>query len=410
MKKFTCLLLIALAITSTMAANCAVDDSNHAFLARVKVLDATAIIAIGAAEAAGTTTACGTTAVLCCVVAKMEALVSAQQKKVRDAFIAFGAKVATIGGLYSKYATITNATAIGTIGTPAVALAAAVEADRSGLTADQFKALGNYSSAAFVADYTSFAAALPDCYAKYNELIAKIACSGCANIADAANLPYQWKLATGGPILVKLLTSTAISDKCVKVWNFMWKTGWFVQTVAYLNSKKGTGYTYAGPALNTLIFGSTITGTYAVTVDAINTAFEKCAGATTTDCTTTHKAVLTQAFVEVWGTSTTGVGRSAMTIIDTATYYSNARRVLPATTGVITVDETNGLDFLGLTPTWTLATPQVIATADMAAWSAGYVAASAGGGSSSSAGSAAKNAKVVIGTILSALFAIAFLN
>jgi hypothetical protein len=121
------------------------------------------------------------------------------------------------------------------------------------------------------------------------------------------------------------------------------------------------------------------------------------------------KGQLAQAFVEIYGEATSlGVGRATIAIADTTHTANAVRRILVATTGAIVVDETNGFDYLGMTTGWTLATPVTLTLAtDMKDWSHGYVAATT---TPTTTASTAKNAKVVIGTILSALFAIALLN
>jgi len=206
--------------------------------------------------------------------------------------------------------------------------------------------------------------------------------------------------------MLKKTAVNAWAEGCAKVWNFVWKFGWFAQTVAYLNSKKATGYTYTAPAAANVYFSQG-----SITIDTINTALTNCAAnPTATACTDANKLTLVQAFAQIYGDDTRNVGRSDNTITATTTFYSNGRLLALGTTALVSVDDSKGFDAVAATAVITPATDVTLVAADLAAWSTGYVAPSSStSGSTSTTTSSSKNAKVLFGTVLSFL-AVALLN
>jgi hypothetical protein len=408
MKKFTCLLLIALAISYTMAGTCTVNlATTNAFLARLAAIDAAAVVTT---QPAAATAICSNSAVLCCDPTKTSAIVSTQINKIKTALTTFGSKASTIGGVWTKIANLVNASAITGTTTPNASLAAAATADLSGATGAQFQAFSYYTPAMFQADFDNFKTQVPTCFSYYSTAIQNIACDGCAETAAVA---ARWASTTSPSIMLNQASINAWAAACNKVWKFMWNVGWFVQTVAYLNKVKGTtAYTYTGPAVTAIYFQS---GTVAIA--DVNTALTNCGtDATVATCTDANKAVLVKAFVQVYGTDSNGIGRADTTIIaGTTSFASNGRRILAPTTtdGTVTLDATNGLDLTATAVSAAVFPPTAAITlvaTDTATWSTGYVAPSSSTSSTSSSSTTTKNAKVVIGTILSAIFAIAFLN
>lgn len=394
MKKFTCLLLIALAISSTYTA-CA-NNAAHSFLQRLAAVDASSVTTT---PPTADSTVCASEAASCCVITNTKAIIKTEIDQVRATIVAFGTGASKIGSVWAKINALVNASTITGTTTPAAALEASTE---SGATGAQWKAFSAYTPATFGTDFDNFKAQAPTCFDYYVAAIKKIACDGCK---DATNVPAQW---AGTTIMLKQASFNAWAAACNKVWYFMWKTGWFVQSVAILNGKKGT-FTYTAPAAADVYFSQS-----AVTIDNINTAFASCypdAATTVTACTDAMRVQLVRAFVQIYGTSTLNIGRGTTDLIaGTTSFASNgvvARRMLAAIDGSITLDTTNGLDLTAMTATYPPTTEVTLAAADTTAWSTGYVSTTS---SSSSSSTTTKNAKVVIGTILSALFAIAFLN
>ena len=401
MKKFTVLLLISLAIASAMTAACVPTITNHAFLVRLKVIDATLTNEANDVTTGVAAAVCNSAADLCCTIAKVQAVVSTELTKVKNALKNFGDKIAALGMVWGKLSALATSTAIGTVSASA-ALEAASDADRSGATAAQFKAFGTMSAADYTAAFDNFKADVPACFTQYSNLIKKIACDGCKNIAAPAAGDRWHTDATG--FMVKTTAVAAIAEGCARVWNFIWKFGWFAQTVAYLNSKKATG-TYPATLAASTHFAQT-----ANTIEVVNTALANC-GTTPTaaTCLAANKLALVQAFVQVYGDDARGVGRSDVTITGSTTFYSNARRALAiGTAPTITIDDTKGLDVVAATLTLSPATDVTLVAADLAAWSHGYVSSSAAGGTTTVTVSS-KNAQVLFGTVLSFL-AVALLN
>jgi hypothetical protein len=420
MKKFTCLLITLLAISSVYTQNCAaVADHSLYQILNLAAYGNTGTAFVGTGTAVATTgsdTTCGNTGTqLCCDVTKLKTAASNEVTKVKNALTEFGSNVARIGGMWAKIATLVNAsTANSTIDS-------ATSAERSTASADQLKGWLYYTPTQFSADFDAFKTQVPTCFSAYWSAIQRIACDGCASQAGVAG-GAAWtdvpRWSTDTTITISATGCSSLVDSCGKVWYFMHRFGWFAQGVALLNKKKetsGSTVTYSAPADLSGIYAAGYAAqtnpTVAIlTLAEIDAAIGKCGPSVSTNCDTAAKNQVCRAFFSVWG-NTINFGRQQTTFIKDYNPVSTvARRQLAVSqnTGAIKiVDTTNAyVDLASSTATITLATPVTLVTADLSAWSSGY--GSATGGSSS--GSSSKSAKVFIGTILSALFAVAFLN
>ena len=396
MKKFTCLLVLAIAlcISSVQSAACTATTANHAFLARISAINAATVV-----DAFTDAAVCGNDS-LCCSKAGMQTILGAQVTKVKSAIKNFGDKASTIGAAWSKIANLVNATAITGTTSASAALDASTDADRSGATAAQFKAFSVYTAAQYDTDFTNFKGQATDCLAAYSTLYQKIACDGCLDVA-ADSIPDRWKSEASGNIVINTASADAWAASCYRVWYFFWKAGWFAQTVGFLNNKKASTYTYTAPAANAVYLQTTD-----VIIENINTAFATCYPTIGDTCTSVMRANLVKAFGAAFGADSQTIGRSDVTLISSSP-ASNGRRMLAlkASDGTIGVDNTKGFTASAATKVYELSSAVVFTDAEKNAWSSGYVSPSTTSSSSSS-----KSAKVFIGTILSALFAVAFLN
>jgi hypothetical protein len=347
----------------------------------------------------------------------MKTLVSEQITKIKDSITAFGTNAVKIGGVMHKIGNLVNATAISGTTTPAATLEAATTTEASGATGAQFKAFAEYKPHTFQVDFDNFKSQAPDCFTYYSNAIQRLACDGCKETTLAA-IPNRWKSTTLTSIQINSASSAAWVAACNKVWNFMWKAGWFVQATAFLNSKKATGYTYSPLAAASAVVKTTAASA-TLGITAVNEALTACypdaPAATLTTCTQTHRDNLVMAFVKIYATDAM-VGRSDTTII-AGTYVSNAgRRILPvgAFDGTVSVDNTDGFDVSTGAAMFPPTAAVTLASTDTTSWSTGYVASSSTSSSSSTTGSSSstttKSAKVFITTILSAIFAVALLN
>lgn len=410
MKKFTILLVAFLAVSSVYTA-CPAAATDHSLIAQFNVINSgtTTLVPTTAADSAIGT--CGATAgnlvKICCVDAEVRKVVEKELTRVKAQYEGFGTAVYRFGAVLAKAASLTTAAANTTIDG-----ITAGDATLGGATSAQIKAFTYYPAATFVADYDLFKGQVADCYAYHAAAVQKVACHACMETTGNA---APWTTLT--TVAIKEASCNEWATKCNKVWNFLHKASWLIQSVALINKKveKTAGaVTFNAP---TTPWG------YApgfTTIEAINTAITNCGSGDLTatgltTCTAAHRADLCKSFIGMFaGTATVAgvlVGRSQTTYID-GTYNpvsQAARRMLAVatSTGAIAIDAA-GVD---TTATNALIFPPTAAVAALATgttWSHGYVASTTS--SSSSSSTTTKNAKVVIGTILSALFAIAFLN
>lgn len=414
MKKFTCLLVAFLAISTVYSTCPAVASSNSmqitiAYYTNSEQTDVSSATA-GVNSDAGVCGASAGTGTLCCDPTKTKAAVSTEITKAKNQYLNFGSKIGTFGAMMAKVATLVNAsTAQTTLGT-------AVTGENSGATADQLKAFAQYTPAQYATDFAAFKDQVAGCYDYHASAIQKSACDGCGNDANKAE-HARWA-PTETSVHIKQASCNDWATKCNKVWNFLHKAGWFIHTVAFLNKKKEAtagAVTFTAP--------TTVYATGAASIADINTALASCGtDAAAAACTDAFKANLCKSFISLWSgpaDTTIAVGRSSRTFFDGYNPTSTVtRRILavPAAklTGALTVADATGFDTTS-TNTAVFPPTATIATITPTEWSSGYVATSTGGssGSSGTSGSSSgstSSAKVVISTILSALFAIALLN
>ena len=426
MKKFTCLLITLLSVSSVYTQACAAAATDHAFYQVINMAAyggaGSALLTTNAITTADATTCVVSGGRLCCDPAKLKTAASVEITKVKTALTEFGSNVARVGGMWAKIATLVNAS------TANATIDGATAAERSTATGEQLKGWLAYTPTAFAVDFDAFKTQAPTCFTAYWSAIQKIACDGCASLGTWAD-PARWNADTTTSI--NAAGCTLLVDGCAKVWYFLHRFGWFAQGVALLNKKKEAtagAVTYTAPADITTIYAAgaaaqTVAPTAAVlTLADIDSSIMKCGAstATATTCDAAAKAVVCRAFFSVWG-STIVAGRAQATFIKDYNPVSTvARRQLAAVaagTGAIKInDAANSFVDLAGAATITLATPVTLVAGDLTAWSAGYMAPVAGGSGSTgssgagASGSTTKSAKVVIGTILSALFAVALLN
>lgn len=411
MKNFTCLILITLAIgysLSTCAATRIADPGFNSIAARLNVLTAgTATLAAVTGDVCGTLAAGVTN---CCVVASITGIVTAQITAVRTNLLNAGSSAYKIGAAWAKIIMITNATDVNTtIDTTAAA-------DRSTATAPELKTIAMYSYAMFKADFDAFKTQAMTCFDKYASNIKKIACLGC--IDTSATPSPHLSDAAQNELKINSASCDDWINACGKVWNYYHKASFFVQTIALINKKKD--------ATSTIVFPQTSLYYSADAYTAVDPAVVACAAGTATAACTAGaiRSTVCRAFIGVLFATTDvrqGIGRGDSSIVmGTASFVSSAKRLLAAgvLTGGITVDSAAlGVDLTSAnTLVFTPAVAVAIVAADTASWSDGYVApvvnATTTTNSTTNATVAAStsSANVLIGTIISALFAVALLN
>jgi hypothetical protein len=426
MKKFTCLLVTLLAIQYATAANCpgAVSGTGNSFqvmLAATTDFTASsgAITAAGTAGTAAGATFCANT-LLCCTGANLVTFVNTRLANLKTALTTFGVAVSKFGGYLTKVAAVASNTNISTYLT-------SVSTDLL-ITDVQAKAfLTQYATpATYTADFTAFTGQLVDCFTQYKTAYNKIACHACTDPVAVASVfgvaPY-WVSTAGttspGEIAITKTSCGAWVDKCIKVFTFLHRVGGAVHVAAYINKKRDSTKTAVIPtfaASYVSLATSDAAGVTAVITAIGNCAADSTAATCTTTATTGDKTVLCKAFIKAFD-ATMPIARLDVTNLNadpTSSYPASRRQLVPSPTGaiVVAVDDlvANGVDLTSANAV-TLpdaASPTTFATTDYATWSTGYVAPTVA--TSSSATSTTKSAKVVIGTILSALFAVAFLN
>ena len=420
MKKFTCLLVALLAAQmiytqSTCPGEAVAGTAGNSFQAMLKAsTDYTAapnsgviVAKAGVGVAASGTTICNN-AVMCCTVTALQAFMGTRLTALKTALTTYGMAVSKFGGYIAKIAAVASNVNISTYLT--------ASANDLLLTETQAKAfLTQYSNATmYTNDFTAFKGQILDCFNYYQASYQKIACSACADGATAASAAF-WQGSNAADTVGEVQITTASCDewatKCNKVWAFLHRVGGAVHVAAYINFKRDATKTKP-PTFG----GVYATATDAAGVSGVITAVTNCgtdaASATNAACTAADRVVLCTNFIKAFD-ATAPISRIDVTNInaDPTTSYPARRQLVVASTGKVLVAAT-GVDTTA-TNTVTLAVPATytaLASADFSAWSAGYVAPATGGTGSSSAASTSSSAKVVIGTILSALFAIAFLN
>jgi hypothetical protein len=423
MKKFTCLLITLLAI-NVVRCPCpdypAAGTNGNPFL---KLVSAdTTNVASGDNLKAGTADtssagvcATGTgTSKLCVKEAAFKAWVNARLASVKSALTGFGAQVSKFGGYLSKVAMVVNYSNLST----AYFASASTEL---GVTADQAKTLLSYYTNATVYDneFKAFTGQIETCFTWYSTLYQKVACAGGLEGSTAAPFVGKSDDTVGADLVIKVDACADWATKCNKVWSFIHKVSSVVHVAAYINKKRDTSKTYTVPKFtDTDVYFKPSTVSTAYDVSALITAITNCgsdAAGTNTACTAADKKVLCTSFTKAFDANP--IARTSVTFLSTndptTSFTANRRALVGATVGTIEVSDTGAVDIVG--SSLLLGLPSngatTLTSTDYSTWSTGYVAPPTGGSSSSSSGSSTKkSAKVVIGTILSALFAIAFLN
>jgi hypothetical protein len=429
MKKFTCLLVTLLAIqyaTATcpgVASDATAGNSFQALL--MSSTDYTGASPAGTAFTTSTNSIGASSAICgnvaqCCVSTALANFVNVRLANLKTALTTFGAAVSKFGGYLTKVAAVASNTNISTYLT-------SVSTDLL-LTDVQAKAfLTQYSTpATYTTDFSAFTGQLVDCFNQYKAAYQKIACQGCSEgttttLGGAAiwlggGTTNAASTSTVGEITISATSCSTWVNQCIKVFTFLHRVGGAVHVAAYINKKRDS--------TKTAVIGTFATAYHSLAtsdaagVTAVITAFTNCAAdSTVSTCTTTttgDKATLCKAFIKAFDT-TMPIARLDVTNLNadpTSSYPSSRRQLVTISTGKLLiaadgtgVDTTSANTAVIDLPTTGTTT---FATTDFATWSAGYVAPTVA--TSSSAVSTTKSAKVVIGTILSALFAVAFLN
>ena len=374
MKSIIFIVLLSIVLGSARSTTCGITKNNHAFLSTFNSLFF---------SGAGTTWnspdngICAGATNLCCLQTPMSQWVGIELNKVKTAITNFGEKALEIGNNWQKINNLITAATINGVDTPTAALTAASANDRSGASGAEFAAFSSYPLETFKADFEAFKTQAPDCYAEYQKFITRLPCDACKDDSALTGIPdrYQFALSLSDTFVLTSNSIRAWAGACTKVWNFMWKAGWFVQTVAYLNSKKNPSYTYSPPAAADVFVITT-----GVSISAVNSGFAKCYPSTANPlCDDSALADLMGAFVEVLVGSSRAIGRSDTSIMaGTPSFASNGRRrILGPTNGNIKMDDAKGFDYTAV-PSNTFFSPfpavAALSAADTATWSHGYVA------------------------------------
>jgi hypothetical protein len=340
----------------------------------------------------------------------MQTFLNTRLTAVKTSLVEFATSAAKFGASLTKVMSMAKLTDLATH-LPATLAAT----DLSGATDVQAKAfIMAYSTGAlYTADFDAFKGQAVACFDFYSAVYQKIACSGCVGTTSTA---APW---TAPEVTITINSCTDFVKNCGKVWNFMHKVGWTASVAAYVNKKRDATKTYTFPLIAATYY---MTTDASVTLTTINTAITNCgADAAATGCTAPDKVVLCKAFIKLFDASAP-IARADTTLVkkDDIASSITTRRVLVTVapmTGVIfaVADGATAVDVstAGTTATFGLpATPVTFVAADTTAWSSGYVAPVVGGGSSSgnTGAKTTSSAKIVIGTILSAIFAVALLN
>lgn len=360
MKKLACLLVLASAVGVAFSATCSNANANP-FIARLDWLNWGIKLAN---EGPAVSFICNNSPNLCCESSKLASTVEMLLQTTRANFEMFFNSVSNIGRSWSKIETLLASTFDGKTSDQMLELAAATEI--SGASSAQFKDFSHYDKESYIADFEAAKTYIPDCFQQYSKAIKTIPCEGCLNTAA---VPAAFNDPTYKSIKLNQASVETWTANCYKVWNFMWKAGWFAQTVGYLNYKKSPATTsYSSP---TVYFRSDI-----YTVGTVNEAFQACgtqASFTSTTCTLTHKATMLSTFARIFTTENRLVGRSETSFLPYTGLASNARLLqmsAPPIEGFLTLDATSGFDYLAAAAANNVVTPltQVTMTWENVQW------------------------------------------
>lgn len=422
MKNFTCLVVALLAIGIVNSQYCPAAATENALFPRInELLASTAIVAGTTVTTADTTTCVAASASFCCSVANIKTVVSGELTKIKTQLVDVGAASVKLGTNWAKIASLAS--------TQAAAIEATTTAgELYGATAAVVKTTAAWTLAALDADFVKFKDQVVGCYAHLSSFTQRLTCFACQSAANAAGYATALGLlATATPISITPTTCAAAVTACAKVWNYLHKFGWFVHAIALANKKKdGTAATVTLPSVTTLAanYGAGFATGTAMTWADIDGAITKCGadGAAST-CDAAAQAHMCRAFISPFNPAVGQlVGRSDSALFKTYDFVSKGRRALVAvSTFDIMVPSTGGIDLSTgtfSTQAITLASPVTLLAGDTTAWSTGYMAPAAGSGTTnntttnntSSNSTASKSAKIVFGTIISAILAVALLN
>jgi hypothetical protein len=407
---------VALLAISFVNTACPAADGNSV-INQLAIISGKAIpLHVGAASttdaSAGTCgSVAGTLLKTCCNEANTKDAVGVELGRVKAQYETFGTSVYRFGALMAKALLLINSTTTNTT------LAAVTDAGQlAGATADQLKTFTYYTPTQFTADYDAYKAQVVGCFDYHSASVQKMVCAACMDTAvGTAHANHAANFGTDAIIRIKTDACTEWATKCNRVWNFLHKASWFIQTTALLNKKKdtGTAYTFAPVTTN---------AGYAAghdTLANIILANDACGGADitvadVTKCTVAFRTSLCKSFIGMFAGTVSAagvlVGRSSTVFIvdgHNPTSLAARRMLIAAATGAVDVTAT-GVDLVAMGATIIHPPTTAVALATGTTWSHGYVATTTT--AAGTTGTTANNAKVVIGTILSALFAIALLN
>ena len=418
MKKFTCLLVACLAITSVYTA-CPWTTSSYNSLQRsLEQYQAGAALTYNT-WASGT---CNVNSV-CCDSGKTQAAVFTEITKIKNQFIDFGSSITRIGGMMAKINTLVTASSTTSN------FESALNHDLSGAAVSNIKSFATYSGQQYDTDFYAFRYQVSTCFDYYAQAVQKTACHGCLyNNADAT---FPWNTDTN--LYITQASCNEWVTKCNKVWAFMHKAGWLVQAAAFLNKKRDTTNSVSYyPPVTVYAPGTPSVGEVDYSVNRCQADNDLYSGL----CTDNDKANLCRAFVGIWsGPTSLSVGRSDTTFIKWSynpTSILNRRNLANAPlTGAIAISY-SGVD-LTAANTQLFAPTSAIYTVDPSGWSSGYSpqsSASSGsstplpadsnsqsvsfGGSAyfsySSSKTSASTAKLLVGVVYGFALAVTYLN
>lgn len=440
MKKFTCLFGVVLLITYTTSATpCesfgTANMSSNIWVNALSSLqqngsafsNVTGTLLLNGTYAPQNTSVCNNFSQLCCDPTVAAGILSAQISSFKNAINNFGVNTANIGAVWTKISALINATSIGGNSPSTLLTNAGNDTTKtSGATGAQFQAFSQYTINQLNSDFVAFQSNAQPCFNFYSTTIQNIMCDGCSEITmgEVTGFWSRYNGATSASIPITQASCDAWAAACMPTWNFMWKAGWFVQSIAYLANQNSSSNSYVPAATN-------LTGVYYfsdnITVDNINTALVNCgAGATSnnTSCQKSDRANLCQAFINVLGTGADtinqGVGRSDETFLSNKN-FAGSRRILQsfakADGTVAVVNTTIALDLTSPTvQAMTIAPSPALSNIDSSSWSTGYVGPATSGSSGSSTttnttASSMNASKVLQGSLFIALLTIAlYLN
>jgi hypothetical protein len=333
----------------------------------------------------------GASTTFCCVEAKLRPLIKTYHTAVKDAYEKFYTGLAMVGAASTKLTTLAATTTLET-------KVEEVITSMSGATKAQGATFAKYVST-YAADFEKFKTAVSGCYTAHTAFLGRAYAWGCDNTYAgkfvAATLAFPIRQAACNDVVTS----------CGAVWAFLNRVSWMMQTVAAINKKAGGTNTVEFPAAEANVYN-------AGTITAVVAAADACQAPADAACTTDHKKTVCQAFLNMWGT----VPRSSAANFIAGAYDKLARRVLANEKLTGTVAVVADADGMPAVADWTkVVKPDTDVTFPATtAWTNGIPAATTNNTTnnttSNTSTSTTKNAKVLIGTLLTAILSIALLN